>query len=67
MTKGLVKVAGSVFAKDTERSIPSKLECDYLASERALEPVMLPGKNRNSSTTRPVVAKHSIESGGESF
>ena len=43
MTVGLVKVAGSVFAKNTERSILLEVTRDDLARKGALEPVRLPG------------------------
>ncbi len=43
MTVGLVKVAGSVFAKNAERSILREVTRDDLAGKGALEPVRLPG------------------------
>ncbi len=43
MTIGLVKVAGSIFAKNTERSILREVTRDDLAGKGALEPVRLPG------------------------
>lgn len=43
MTIGRVKVAVSVFAKNTERSILREVTRDDLAGKGALEPVRLPG------------------------
>ena len=43
VTVGLVKVAGSIFAKNTERSILRQVTRDDLAGKGAFEPVRLPG------------------------